>query len=61
MRTERREGLGENIVLSRMDTDALRGFLAAPSSYRRTSVLPDLSPSDVIVDDLERRAIAAGG
>ena len=61
LRTERREGLGENVLLSGMDTDALRGFLAAPSSYRRTSVLPALSPSDVIVADLERRAIAAGG
>ena len=60
LRTERREGLGENVLLSRMETDVLRGFLAAPSSYRRTSVLPDLSPSDVIVADLERRAIAAG-
>ena len=60
VRTERREGLGENVLLSGLNTDALRGFLAAPSSYRRTSILPDVSPSDVIVADLERRAIAAG-
>ena len=51
---------GENVLLSGLNTDALRGFLAAPSSYRRTSILPDVSPSDVIVADLERRAIAAG-
>jgi UDP-N-acetylglucosamine 2-epimerase (non-hydrolysing) len=60
MRTERREGLAENVVLSGLDTDVLREFLDSPSSYRRTSVLPDVSPSDLIVDDLERRAIAAG-
>jgi UDP-N-acetylglucosamine 2-epimerase (non-hydrolysing) len=60
MRTERREGLAENVVLSGLDTDVLREFLDSPSSYRRTSVLPDVSPSDLIVDDLERRAIAVG-
>jgi UDP-N-acetylglucosamine 2-epimerase (non-hydrolysing) len=60
LRTERREGLGENVLLSRMDTDVLRSFLAAPSSYRRTSMLPDVSPSDVIVADLEQRRIAVG-
>jgi len=60
LRTERREGLGENVLLTGMDPDALRAFLAAPSTYRRTSLLPDVSPSDVIVADLERRAIAVG-
>ena len=60
LRTERREGLGENVLLSGMDPGALRAFLAAPASYRRSSVLPDDSPSDLIVADLERRAIAVG-
>ena len=58
VRTERREGLGENAVLSGMSTDVLRAFLASPGRHRRTSTLPDASPSDVIVDDLERRSIA---
>jgi UDP-N-acetylglucosamine 2-epimerase (non-hydrolysing) len=58
MRTERPEGLGENVVLSRMRADVLRSFLAAPEGYRRRSVLPSISPSDVIVDDLERRGFA---
>jgi UDP-N-acetylglucosamine 2-epimerase (non-hydrolysing) len=61
VRTERREGLGENVVLSGMSTDVLRAFLADPRRYRRTSRLPEASPSDVIVADLERRSIAAGG
>jgi len=58
--TERDEGLGENAVLSRMRADVLRAFLEAPERHRRTSHLPDASPSDVIVSDLERRSIAVG-
>jgi UDP-N-acetylglucosamine 2-epimerase (non-hydrolysing) len=58
VRTERREGLGENVVLSGMDTDVLREFLASPTVHRRTSLLPKTSPSEVIVEDLERRSIA---
>jgi UDP-N-acetylglucosamine 2-epimerase (non-hydrolysing) len=54
-RTERPEGLGENVVLSHMRVDVLRAFVGSPDRYRRTSVLPDESPSDVIVADLARR------
>jgi len=60
LRTERREGLGENAVLSGMRTDVLRAFLDSPYEHRRRSTLPALSPSDVIVDDLEGRSIAIG-
>jgi len=60
VRTERHEGLGENAVLSGMRTDVLRAFLASPDRHRRTSILPENSPSDVILDDLERRSIAVG-
>lgn len=60
-RSERQEGLGENVVLSGMSTEVLRTFLAAPDVHRRTSVIPETSPSGVIVDDLERRSIAVGG
>jgi UDP-N-acetylglucosamine 2-epimerase (non-hydrolysing) len=59
VRTERREGLGENVVLSGMRTERLREFLADPGRHRRTSALPTESPSDVIVNDLERRGVAA--
>ena len=55
MRTERREGLGENAVLSHLRIDALREFLADPSRYRRRSEPPVASPTQVIVDDLARR------
>jgi UDP-N-acetylglucosamine 2-epimerase (non-hydrolysing) len=59
IRTERREGLGENALLSGMRADVLRAFLAAPERYRRRSALPSRSPSDVIVADLEHRLHAA--
>jgi UDP-N-acetylglucosamine 2-epimerase (non-hydrolysing) len=55
VKTERREGLGENAVLSGMRPDVLRDFLDDPSRFRRTSTLSPASPSDVIVGDLERR------
>jgi UDP-N-acetylglucosamine 2-epimerase (non-hydrolysing) len=59
VKTERREGLGENAVLSQMSADVLRDFLEEPGRYRRTTKLLPASPSDVIVDDLERRGFAS--
>jgi UDP-N-acetylglucosamine 2-epimerase (non-hydrolysing) len=55
VRTERREGLGENVVLSGMDAHVLRDFLGDPGRFRRRTPLPTASPSDVIVADLARR------
>jgi len=60
VKTERREGLGENAVLSGMRVEVLRDFLDDPTRFRRRTSLPTASPSDVIVDDLERRGFAAG-
>jgi len=59
VKTERREGLGENAVLSGMSSDVLRDFLRDPSRFRRTTALSPASPSDVIVGDLERRGFAS--
>jgi UDP-N-acetylglucosamine 2-epimerase (non-hydrolysing) len=59
VRTERREGLGENVLLSGMSTDVLRDFLADPSRYRRRTTFPLASASQLIVGDLERRGFAA--
>jgi UDP-N-acetylglucosamine 2-epimerase (non-hydrolysing) len=58
VKTERREGLGENALLSQMRAEVLRDFLDDPSRYRRRSALPVGSPSELIVDDLERRGVA---
>jgi UDP-N-acetylglucosamine 2-epimerase (non-hydrolysing) len=59
VRTERQEGLDENAVLSGMSIDVLRDFLADPGRYRRRTTFPAASPSQLIVDDLERRGYAA--
>ena len=59
VKTERREGLGENALLSGMDARVLRDFLGDPSRFRRTTPLPAQSPSDVIVADLERRGFTS--
>jgi UDP-N-acetylglucosamine 2-epimerase (non-hydrolysing) len=59
VKTERREGLGENAVLSGMSSDVLRVFLTDPGRFRRTSRLAPASPSDVIVADLVRRGFAS--
>jgi UDP-N-acetylglucosamine 2-epimerase (non-hydrolysing) len=59
VKTERREGLGENAVLSQMRAEVLREFLADPARFRRTTQLAPSSPSDVIVDDLERRGFGS--
>ena len=58
-RTERREGLGENVLLSGYDSETLRAFLDDPGARRRRSELPEARPSDVIVDDLVARGFAA--
>jgi UDP-N-acetylglucosamine 2-epimerase (non-hydrolysing) len=58
-RTERREGLGENVVLSEYRLSALERFLQAPGRHRRRGALPDASPSEVIVEDLRVRGFAA--
>jgi UDP-N-acetylglucosamine 2-epimerase (non-hydrolysing) len=59
VKTERREGLGENAVLSGMDVSVLGDFLGDPTRFRRRTSLPSASPSEVIVDDLERRGFAS--
>jgi UDP-N-acetylglucosamine 2-epimerase (non-hydrolysing) len=59
VKTERREGLGENAALSGMSPDVLRDFLSNPSRFRRTTELSPTSPAELIVDDLERRGFAS--
>ena len=58
-RTERREGLGENVVLSEYQLPVLERFLQAPWRHRRRGALPVTSPSQVIVEDLHARGFAA--
>jgi UDP-N-acetylglucosamine 2-epimerase (non-hydrolysing) len=57
-RTERREGLGENVVISGHDLASVREFLRDPGRFHRKSPLPAGSPSKLIVDDLIDRGFA---
>jgi len=57
--TERAEGLGANVVISRYDLGLVRDFLDDPARFR-TGRRPELpSPSDVVVEDLLRRGVWA--
>lgn len=58
-RTEWMEGLGENIVLSRFDSEVLKEFLADPTRHRRREPLPPNRPADIVVDDLVQRGFSA--
>jgi UDP-N-acetylglucosamine 2-epimerase len=61
-RTERPDGIGENVVLSRYDRAIADAFVTDPSRWRRPSRLRDgaLSPSAEIVDVLLAE-LARGG
>jgi UDP-N-acetylglucosamine 2-epimerase (non-hydrolysing) len=49
---EQQEGIGDNAVLSRLDPDVIRDFLAGYPSLAREPRLPDTSPTATIVDFL---------
>lgn len=51
-RTERHQGLGENVVLSGMDLGIIRHFLQDPEVLRRQSTLGVHRPTERIVDAL---------
>lgn len=53
-RTERHQGLGENVVLTGLRTEELSRFLSDWQSYRRPSTVDQYHPSRVIVDRVER-------
>jgi UDP-N-acetylglucosamine 2-epimerase (non-hydrolysing) len=58
--TERSDGLGHNVVLSRWESRAFEHFLADPEVYRRPPGTPAVSPSDVVVEDLLARGYGCG-
>jgi UDP-N-acetylglucosamine 2-epimerase (non-hydrolysing) len=48
--TERREGLGENVVVSRFDAEVIENFLTDPSRFSQVTRHNGPSPTDVILD-----------
>ncbi len=51
-RTERTDGVGESVVVSRYDADVIETFLADPSAYRREPKRVGESPSLVALETL---------
>ena len=51
-RTERPDGLGANVTLSRYDRTVTQEFLADPQRFRRPPAIPQTSPSDNAIDAL---------
>ena len=51
-RTDRADGLGENVMLSRYDPAVVEAFLADPQRFRRARRLPQSSPSQEILEVL---------
>ncbi len=52
-RTERPDGLGENVVLSRYDAEVVEAFVADPAAWRRPPRQPGITPSAQILDCLD--------
>lgn len=51
-RTERHQGLGANVVLTRMDIGVLDAFLEDTEAYRRESTIDEFEPSRIIAAHL---------
>ena len=51
-RTDRADGLGSNVMLSRYDPAVVEAFLADPQRFRRARRLPQSSPSQEILEVL---------
>lgn len=52
-RTDRPDGLGDNVVLSHYDPAIVRGFVHDPDRYRRRPCGPEFSPSAQILAELD--------
>jgi hypothetical protein len=51
-KTERVEGLGENVQLVKFDPNRIDYFLENYSSFKRKIIDESMSPSEIIVDNL---------
>lgn len=50
--TERNEGLGENVILSKNKIEAIHSFISQYKSYKKQPILPSKSPSTIIANYL---------
>lgn len=56
--SERYDGLGGSVVLSRMDLNVVRSFLRDPEHWRTAAGKNEVGPTRIIVDELVRRGAA---
>lgn len=52
--TERKEGLGQNVVLSKFDTRLIEDFVSNYQDYKVSCADNDVSPSAIIVDSIRK-------
>jgi len=52
--SERQEGIGENVILSKYDGKIVKDFLAKPSKFRGKTAKPRQSPSGIIMKYLKK-------
>ena len=61
-KVEQPDGVGENVVVSGFDLATLAAFLDDPAVHRRLTPPPAVSPSEIILRDMEQRGfLVAGG
>jgi len=48
--TERREGLGENVIISNFDKNIINNFINNPRQYRKKSLINHARPSEKIIE-----------
>jgi UDP-N-acetylglucosamine 2-epimerase (non-hydrolysing) len=51
--TERREGIGNNVVISKFDDNIIKDFVQSPAQYRTQAVQVDAYPSQKIVGTIQ--------
>jgi UDP-N-acetylglucosamine 2-epimerase (non-hydrolysing) len=54
-KVEQPDGVNENVLVSQFDLEKLASFLDDPAVHRRLAPPPTVSPSELILDDLELR------
>ncbi len=59
--TERREGLGKNVVLSNYDPDVIAVFVRNHAQYRQEPVFQNCRPTQIIVEHARSQAWIPGG
>jgi UDP-N-acetylglucosamine 2-epimerase (non-hydrolysing) len=57
--SEHDTGLDTSVVLSRMDLEVLRGFLADPGRFRSPAPEPEARPTAIVLAELERMGALA--